>query len=510
MKLGHSLELRLNQTLALTPQLQQAIRLLQMSSLELSQEIDAYLTENPLVEREDEEAHKIHADEANQNPDEHFFSDILPAEHAENAEKSFEETFENPIEINAPKEELQTHDDLWGEEGFPEGISYGQSGGSFEEDDENDRDFTHHKQQKPLLREHLLAQLAVLRLQKEEKQLLLFLIDCLDEDGFLSDSFEDLLEDFNRSVEDEDAIIFADELRIAIKRLQFFDPLGVGAKDTQECLRLQLNRLETSETQALAIKIVEQYLDVLSTRDFRKLRKLTNAKEADLFAADALIRAQNPRPCAVYKEEETRYVTPEVLVRKVRGKWQVFLNDATSPKLKIHALYASMIGKDKSHPLSSHLQEARWFIKNLTQRFDTILRVSQAIVDRQTAFLEDGAKAMRPLIMRDIAEVVELHESTISRVTTQKYIETPNGVFELKYFFGSSIENDDEEWSATAIRAMMKEIILAEPPKKPLSDNKIADILSRQGVVVARRTVAKYREAMNIPTVKFRRDANAN
>ena len=297
-----------------------------------------------------------------------------------------------------------------------------------------------------------------------------------------------------------------DDLLIALRHLQHFDPTGVGARSPQECLALQLLALPTDATQQLALKIVRAHLDLLAGRDFVRLKKLTGADDEALRAAQHLIRSLNPRPGAQYTPIDARYITPDVVVRKVHGKWTASINQDAFPRLRINSLYASILGQQRGSGLSGQLQEARWLIKNVQQRFDTILRVAQAIIDRQKQFFDYGEVAMRPLVLREIADILGLHESTVSRVTTQKYMATPRGIFELKYFFGSHVATESGgACSATAIRALIKQLVGAENPKKPLSDSQLADVLGQQGIVVARRTVAKYRESLNIPPVKLRK-----
>ncbi|HMX23054.1 MAG TPA: RNA polymerase factor sigma-54, partial [Accumulibacter sp.] len=327
------------------------------------------------------------------------------------------------------------------------------------------------------------------------------LIEALDDDGYLTQSLDELIDVLPNELE-----IVVDELQIALRHLQHFDPTGVGARNAQECLSLQLQALPTHPTRTLALEIVRHHLDLLANRDFVKLKKLTGCDDDQLRAAQQLIRSLNPRPGAQYSATETRYVTPDVTVRKIRDVWTASINADAFPRLRVNSLYAQILGRQSGSGLSGQLQEARWLIRNVQQRFDTILRVAQSIVDRQRQFLDHGEVAMRPLILREIADALGLHESTISRVTTQKYMATPRGIFELKYFFGSHVSTDaGGACSATAIRALIKQLISAEEPKKPLSDSQISEVLGQQGIVVARRTIAKYREALNIPPVSLRK-----
>ena len=467
-----SLQLKLSQHLALTPQLQQSIRLLQLSTLELEQELEKYLQENPLLEREEEEY----------APQQTSVSD------AESADtEKFEPDAVTPTASSAD-------DESWlGEES-----SYSSSPGSFDDDDNDYQDV---QAATTSLREHLSWQLGLMSIPARDQTLVQCLIDALDDDGYLTQSLEDLAETLPPELEIE-----LEELQIALNHLQCFDPTGVGARNAQECLALQLEVLPADDSQILGLKIVRQHLDLLAARDFVKLKKLCECDDDQLREAQFLIRSLNPRPGAKYAALEARYITPDVVVRKIRGLWTVNINSDAFPRLRINSLYAQILTRQRGSGLAGQLQEARWLIKNVQQRFDTILRVAQSIVDRQRQFFDHGEVAMRPLVLREIADLLGLHESTISRVTTQKYMATPRGIFELKYFFGSHVATEDGgACSATAIRALIKQLIGAEDQKKPLSDSQLSEILGQQGIVVARRTIAKYREALSIPPVKLRK-----
>ncbi len=327
------------------------------------------------------------------------------------------------------------------------------------------------------------------------------LIDALDDDGYLTQSLDDLAESLPPELEIE-----PEELQIALRHLQHLDPTGVGARSAQECLALQLEALPVDATQILALRIVRNHLDLLAGRDFLKLKRLAECDDEKLREAQFLIRSLNPRPGAQYAALDARYITPDVVVRKIRGQWVVNINSDAYPRLRINSLYAQILSRQRGSGLAGQLQEARWLIKNVQQRFDTILRVAQSIVDRQRQFFDHGEVAMRPLVLREIADILGLHESTVSRVTTQKYMATPRGIFELKYFFGSHVATEaGGACSATAIRALIKQLVGAEDARKPLSDSQISDLLGQQGIVVARRTIAKYRESLNIPPVKLRK-----
>ncbi|GHU25601.1 RNA polymerase sigma-54 factor [Betaproteobacteria bacterium] len=470
-----SLQLKLSQQLALTPQLQQSIKLLQLSTLELEQELENYLLENPLLEREDDAY-------APTTPE-------LPMASAGDGEKTPEEA--EPVASSSSDEES------WLGEGEPE-ATYANSSGSFDDDD---NDFQDVQVATTSLREHLLWQLGTMSLPARDRTLVQCLIEALDDDGYLTQSLEDLAGSLPDELE-----IDPDELQIALRHLQNFDPTGVGARNAQECLTLQLETLPEDDTQILALRIVCEHLDLLASRDFIKLKKRVECDDEQLREAQFLIRSLNPRPGAKYTALDARYITPDVVVRKVRGQWTVNVNSDAYPRLRINSLYARILSRQRGSSLAGQLQEARWLIKNVQQRFDTILRVAQAIVDRQRQFFEHGEVAMRPMVLREIAEALELHESTVSRVTTQKYMATPRGIFELKYFFGSHVATEvGGACSATAIRALIKQLVGAEDAKKPLSDSQIAELLGQQGIVVARRTIAKYREALGIQPVKLRK-----
>ena len=467
-----TLQLKLSQHLALTPQLQQSIRLLQLSTLELNQEIDNFLQDNPLLEREDEPAPEAPLYAAS--------GDALqaPSEQPEGAlpEPNFGD--------NGPADWL------------------GESGPS-SRDERNDDEPSYAEIQAAAtsLRDHLGAQLAMMPLSERDRSLVRLLIEALDDDGYLAQSLEELAEMLPPELE-----VDLDELQIALKHLQNFDPPGIGARNASECLALQLANLPQSKTRDLALAIVRNHLDQLAARDYVRLRKAVACSEDELREAQSLIRSLNPRPGAQYSPSETRYVVPDVVVRKLRGQWLASLTAEAMPRLRINRLYADILQGQRGSGLASQLQEAKWLIKNVQQRFETIQRVSQAIVDRQRQFFEHGEVAMRPLTLREIADQLGLHESTISRVTTQKYMASPRGVFELKYFFGSHVATEaGGAASSTAIRALIKQLVGAEDGKKPLSDAQLAEILGQQGIVVARRTVAKYREALNIPPVNLRK-----
>jgi RNA polymerase sigma-54 factor len=371
---------------------------------------------------------------------------------------------------------------------------------------DDDSDF---KQQEILpisLQEHLRSQLKLMPLSVRDQSLALLLIDSINEDGYLEGSLEDVVEQMPPMFE-----VDVLELQTALRHIQHLDPAGVGARTLSECLLIQLDILpEDTPNLALAKLVAKRYLPTLGVRDFTKLRKALACDESILKDVQQLITGLNPRPGNTFSViGSEHYIQHEVIVKKVKGIWIASLNDRVIPKLKINQLYAGILKRNRdssSQYLQSQMQEAKWMIKNIQQRFSTILRVSQAIVDRQRNFLEYGEVAMRPLVLREIADELDLHESTISRVTGNKYMLTPRGIFELKYFFCSSVATDSGgTCSATAIRALIKQLVDQENPHKPYSDNQITELLAKQGIVVARRTIAKYRESLNISAASLRK-----
>ncbi len=487
-----SLQLRVSQHLALTPQLQQSIRLLQLSTLELHQELEQILADNPLLERTDDpldHSVRLLADGA-----------ISSGTTASTTESSSGDNESAPADADASFE---------GAEGA-DASANGESDWSFDdvartskapEDDDARPQLEAHE---TTLREHLLEQMRVTVHEHRDRALMELIIDALNDNGYLEEPLEEIHARMPPELE-----IGLDELSIALKMLQSFDPAGVGARNASECLALQIKRISSVPmvTRRRALAIVEKHLALFAQRDFNKLKKALDCDDEDLREAQTVIKQCNPHPGAAFAADASDYVVPDVIVKRTKSGWQVLLNHDVMPRLRVNALYANILKQSKGEgSLTSQLQEAKWLIKNMRQRFDTILRVAQAIVDRQRNFFSHGAVAMRPLVLREIADTLGLHESTISRVTTQKYMLTPHGMFELKYFFGSHVATEaGGEASSTAIRALIKQLIGAEDPKNPFSDSKIADMLGEQGMVVARRTVAKYREALKIPPVNLRK-----
>lgn len=465
-----SLQLKLSHQLALTPQLQQSIRLLQLSTLELNQEISQMLQENPMLERGEDTS--------------------MSGEGGEEQQAASESTDQEIAE--------SVYDEMaWGDRQV--------SGSVSDEDDDEDRGFQRADEEGRSLRQHLYNQLAMLPLTERDHGLVALMIEALDEDGYLATSLDELatmLED----AEDFDP----DELLPALRLLQSMDPAGVGARDLSESLFLQLNELPADTPFLAQAKfLVTEHLGLLAEREYGKLkRQLGIENDRDFQLLRQLITSLNPRPAADFDAGGTQYVVPDVFLRKVKGDWVVSLNPEAMPKLRINEVYANILRENRGNggQLTGQMQEARWLIKNIQQRFQTILKVAQAIVERQRLFFEHGEVAMRPLVLREIAEAVDLHESTISRVTNQKYMMTPRGLYEFKYFFGNALATEaGGAASSTAIKALLKQFVDAEDRSGPLSDNAISEMLGKQGFVVARRTVAKYREQLNIPPANQRK-----
>jgi RNA polymerase sigma-54 factor len=477
-----TIQIRLGQQLTMTPQLQQAIKLLQLSTLDLQREIQDALESNLMLEN---------ADEADSTATTEV-DDQLMRQRADEARLDAEV---RPDDRDMPSD-LPTDSD-WADT-FDTG-NIGPLGSSVRTDGGADYDLFATQSRPQTLHDHLAWQLNLARLGHRDMAIAEALIDAIDADGYLRLDLDDL-----PGIVGDDSLE-ADEAATVLHRIQSFDPPGVGARDLRECLMLQLRQLGANTPgRDDALKICDHYFNALGRNDLDDLRRRTRLGDDDLRVALSLIRSMSPRPGTAVAEVRTEYVVPDVLVRKVGGVWQAELNPETTPSLRVNASYAKLIRRSDQSPdnscLRTHLQEARWFIKSLASRNDTVLRVARKIVELQQGFFEHGEEAMRPLVLRDIADALELHESTISRVTTQKYMHTPRGTLEFKYFFSSHVNTaSGGECSSTAIRAFIRKLVAAETPSKPLSDNKIAGILADQGINVARRTVAKYREALGIP-----------
>ena len=499
-----SLQVRLSQHLALTPQLQQSIRLLQLSTLELHQEVGQMLDENPFLEQEEEAPASPF-----ETPPERQAADRVADSDAADGPDATETTAElGAAEFGTTEREDWENgtesDDFDGIRETPPAAA------SSEGDDAEAHD---RRAGTGSLEDHLRGQLVGMRLSEEDHAAILVLIESLDGEGYLADTLQEIAERLADMLGIEDAEgreTLDDRLQCALRWLQSLDPLGVGASSLSECLSLQLKAKPASPARQLALRICEQYLELLARRDMKRLTALTGADENLVRQAQELIRACEPKPGRPFSPAEGNVIVPDVIVRKNGRGLSVTLNPDVMPKLRINDIYAQaargMRGANANPGMSSRLQEARWFVKNIQQRFDTILRVSKAIVERQKGFITHGAIAMKPLVLREIADELGLHESTISRVTTAKYMATPQGTYELKYFFGSSLHTEaGGNASSTAVRALIQQLVSAEDGGKPLSDNQLSSMLEEQGIQVARRTVAKYRDALKIAPASMRR-----
>lgn len=484
--LKSSLHLQLGQHLTMTPQLQQAIRLLQLSTLELQLEIQQVLESNPMLERVDD---PTNPDDRDTDRDTEAPLDTLSDTGAG--------------ESSDPGDSFSMGEDPGDAEVWEDRYSSGAAGPG---EDRSYDPFENQPQSEGGLQEHLLWQLYLAPLSPRDQHIGETIIDSINADGYLETSLENL----QQTLGGVDAVGL-DEMEAVLHWIQQCDPLGVGARDLRECLHLQLQALPaTTPLREMALRLVDTGLPSLGRHDYRALQRDLDIDEATLAATLELIRSLDPRPGSHISTQTPEYITPDVYVRKDAHGWRVDLNPEIAPRIRINHLYASMVrsvhdARDSSF-LRNQLQEARWFLKSLHSRNDTLLRVGRAIVEHQQAFLEQGEVAMQPLILRDIADALGMHESTISRVTTQKYMHTPRGVYEFKYFFSSHVgTRDGGECSATAIRAMIRQLISEEPPHHPMSDSRLAQILADRGINVARRTVAKYREAMRLPPSSERR-----
>ena len=470
-----SLQLRLGQSLTMTPQLQQAIRLLQLPTIELQAHIREALESNVMLEQDEE---------------------------AEAAAFQPLATTEMGGEATSPEPEVNVEviDDAWND----------QSAGPAENpwspgDDDRQQDIADATGQ--TLREHLLWQLELPQLTAREQAIGRAIIDAINDDGYLGDPLEEIAANLRPEIDAS-----SEEIATVLAIVQGFDPSGVGARTVSECLTLQLNLLDpVTPGLATARLLALNHLELVASRELTALRRVLHASDEELEAALALVRACHPRPGSVFSTAAPEYVVPDVFVRRTARGWSVEINPATLPRVRVNQGYAELIGRGADHAtMRTQLQEARWLLKSLEIRNDTLIRVARSIVARQSAFLEQGEEHMQPMILRDIAAAIEMHESTVSRITSGKYMHTPRGVFELRYFFSSKVDDASGGAgnSSTAIRAKIKKLIRDEDPANPLSDSRIAELLSGAGIPVARRTVAKYRESMRLaPSNERRRDA---
>jgi RNA polymerase sigma-54 factor len=448
MKQG--LQFKFSQQLSMTPQLQQAIKLLQLSTLELQQEIQQALQDNPLLELEDSDVDGETSSADEQQPD-------------------------------------------WND---PYSAALSSSGQSFDDDGASYQGETHTS-----LRDHLVWQMRLSHFSERDEIIATMIIDSIDDHGYLQADITELVDTLDTELADLDDA----EVAVVLKRIQHFEPAGVAARNISECLQLQLHLADSIEPEHkhLALQTVDQYLELLAVRDYRTLTRRLRISEAQLAQVLEVIQSLSPRPGDNFSVSNDDYVIPDILVRKKNARWMAELNPQSVPKLKVNPTYLALAEssseREDMHYVRQQTQDAKWFIRSIDSRNDTLLKVAQSIVQRQQGFFEFGAEAMKPMILADIAATVDMHESTISRITTQKYMHTPRGVFELKYFFSSQLATDNGgECSSTAIRALLKKLVAAENPKKPLSDSQLTELMAAQGIQVARRTIAKYREALNI------------
>lgn len=482
-----SLVLKMGQQLTMTPQLQQAIRLLQMSTLDLQEEIQEALESNPMLEKQEE------SEDNNSNAEENLGA-VEPQVSAQEApQETSSETSDWNEKIPSELEIDTSWDDVY--QSSANNIPSSSAANS------EDWDFTTTTSAETNLQDHLHWQLNLATMTDRDRAIATVIIDSIGKDGYLRESLEDIQAALSTAQH-----VDLDEIEVVLKRVQHFEPTGIAARNLSECLLLQL-RLLPAETPWLAEakSLCNKHLELLGSRDYRQLMRRMRLTEDELAQVVQLIQTLNPRPGAEVGSKEPEYIIPDVIVRKVNNRWIVELNPEVAPRLTVNSYYASFIRRaDNSADntfLRTQLQEARWFINSLQSRNETLLKVATEILNHQRAFFDYGPEAMKPLILAEVADAIEMHESTVSRITTQKYMHTPRGVFELKYFFSSHVSTTQGgECSSTAIRAIIEKIVAAENPRKPLSDSKIADLLEEQGIQVARRTIAKYRDALGIPS----------
>lgn len=476
-----SLQLKFSQQLAMTPQLQQAIRLLQLSSIDLQQEIQEALDTNPLLEQD--EADSLSAKDASSNDND---------SHNDSAsEKSDNDSLETHEALNSNELPNELPVDTSWEDVYS--ANTGSTGIAFDDDMP-----VYQGETTESLQDYLHWQLQLAPFSNVDLAIATAIIDAIDDQGYLRSSCEDILDSLG--IEEVELA----EVEVVLKRVQQFDPIGIASRNLQECLLIQLNAFDKNTAWLPEAKmLLQQHIDLLANRDFRQLIKESKLTEAELKEVMRLIHSLEPRPGNLIVTNEAEYVVPDVSVLKHNGKWVVQINPDSLPRLKINQQYAALgkggCSETDSQYIRNNLQEAKWLIKSLESRNETLLKVARCIVEFQQDFFEHGAEAMKPMVLNDIALAVDMHESTISRVTTQKYMHTPRGIFELKYFFSSHVNTDaGGECSSTAIRALVKKLVSAENSAKPLSDSKIATLLAEQGIQVARRTIAKYRESLGI------------
>jgi RNA polymerase sigma-54 factor len=483
-----SLQLRIGQQLTMTPQLQQAIRLLQLPSIDLLAHVRETLETNVMLEAEDELGVDAPPDPAPERED-----------HPAAEEVYAELDGETPAPAQRDEPEVEIADEAWGEQ------TSGPSDTPWTGDDDRSGDFS--DQHGQTLQEQLIEQLELAKLSAIDLAIARVIADAITDDGYLQDDLEEiranLLPEITATPADMERVLAA---------VQSLEPAGVGARNLGECIALQLRQLDpATPARDIAIRVALEHLDLVAGQQLVLLRRQMRCSESDLEMALALVRSCHPRPGAAVNSGQAEYVVPDVFVRRTEHGWIVEINQSTVPRIRVNQGYANLVSRSPDHAmLRTQLQEARWLMRSLEIRNETLVKVARCIVQRQAGFFEHGEEAMEPLILKDVAEAVEMHESTISRVTTAKYMHTPRGVFEFRYFFSSHVAAaDGTEMSSTAIRAKIRKLLSLENPDNPLSDSKLAEILSREGIPVARRTVAKYREGMQIAPSNERKRAAA-
>jgi len=497
------LELKIGQKLAMTPQLQQAIRLLQLSVIDLRSEIQTALDNNPLLDTQDQDENLTESEMLESDSQDAYTSSEnetgsrSDSKDEQSANNDTDDVFEQGTAADELKEDYRWDDETY----IPR-----TSSSNNRDSDWSGMELDSRNSSPTTLHDHLEWQLRMLSLSENDQLIAETIIEAINEDGYLTLSLEDITQSLNAEYKIED-----DEVLAMLHQVQNFDPIGVAAIDVADSLQIQLKQLpDDTPHLATAKTIVEKHLDLVAHRDVAKLKRVLKGKPAALSGAISLIQSLNPRPGSIITPSETRYIIPDLTVKKINNQWIARLNEEALPKLEVNRYYQSLIRRGDNSTdnryLKENLQEARWYIKSLQNRHNTLMNVANEIIKRQQAFFEEGDEAMKPMVLHDIADALELHESTISRVTTNKYMQTPAGVFELKYFFSSHVSTTDGgTCSATAIRSQIKKLVNDEPVSKPISDNRIAELLSQQGICVARRTVAKYRELMSIPPSNMRK-----
>ena len=511
--------MKMGQQLAMTPQLQQAIKLLQLSTLELQTEIQQALESNPMLEVQEEgeegtekDAAKMRSENEKNSKEEENNSDN--SQDSSDSDSGIDSLEDISATVEVADATPDIPDELPVDSAWEDIYEPAFGSGTMQGGEENQRDFTEYTSAGTgNLQDHLTDQLRLRTLSETDQIIAATIINCIDDNGYLEDGIEEIIEAVNGNFDNPEDFVDEEEVEALLRLIQQLDPIGCGSRDTRECMLIQLQEMESTPHVEVCKQLISEHLKMLAARDFAKIKRQLKINDAQLQNSIQTIQSLTPRPGSQVVSKDPQYIAPDVFVKKIKGVWRVELNPDIAPRLAVNSMYAGLVKRadksDDNNYMRNQLQEARWFIKSLQSRNETLLRVGTAIVERQRGFLEYGDEAMRPLVLRDIAEHLELHESTISRVTTQKYIHTPRGIFEFKYFFSSHVSTSDGgECSATAIRAMIRKFIAKEDPGKPLSDSKIATTLVSSGIQVARRTVAKYRESMSIPPSNERKRLN--